>query len=248
MMTPSVLPDHLAIIMDGNGRFALRHKKPRIYGHKLGVDAVVKTLKSVLALGIRELSLFAFSIENQQRPVVEVDSLMWLLEDSIHQFEHKLIDASIQLNIFGQQHFFSESLQKLMARLVDKTCTGSALKLNVFINYSGQWHITQAAQHFARKAHESLTPLVPSEAEVRHYFEHNLAPVDLLIRTGHVARVSNFLLWHLSYAELHWAHCYWPEFDRKHLDAALLAYAQAKRRFGLLEHATQPLDPEVKVN
>jgi undecaprenyl diphosphate synthase len=227
------IPNHVAIIMDGNGRYALGQKKPRIYGHKLGVDAVIRTIKAIKGHGVNELSLFAFSIENQQRPVTEVSGLMQLLEDSINKFKHKMIDAKIQLNVIGQLDLLPDSLRGVIANVVRETSQGTELKLNILINYSGQWHIAQAVKYFAGLAMNNREA-DPSFEQVKCFFEKVISPVDLMIRTGHVSRISNFLLWHLSYAELHWAKCYWPEFDACHLQDALTGYSEAARRFGKL--------------
>ncbi|MBM3341197.1 MAG: isoprenyl transferase [Betaproteobacteria bacterium] len=225
------IPRHVAIIMDGNGRWAKQRFLPRVAGHKSGAQAVRKTVRACAARGVESLTLFAFSSENWRRPKDEVRHLMQLLLQALQQEVDKLHENNIRLRFIGERSAFDPQLVDLMAAAEKKTQLNQILTLNIAVNYGGRWDILQAVNR--------LTQARPERAG--HYTESDIAPYlslndmpepDLFIRTGGEQRVSNFLLWQLAYTELYFTDTLWPDFDAASLDAAILSYQQRERRFG----------------
>ncbi|WP_372871002.1 polyprenyl diphosphate synthase [Shewanella sp.] len=229
------LPGHVAIIMDGNGRWAQAQGKPRVIGHKAGVKAVRRAVSTARQLGIRSLTLFAFSSENWRRPDVEVSLLMELFFTVLRR-EIKLLDQNgVRLNIIGDTSRFSERLQKQIRDAEAKTAGNSELILNVAANYGGRWDILQAANQLAQKlsSGEIDSSQFTEEALSQHLCMQNQGEVDLMIRTGGDYRISNFVLWQAAYAELVFTDTLWPDFDEQCFKDAIALFASRQRRFGL---------------
>jgi len=228
-------PRHVAIIMDGNGRWAVSRGMPRVAGHNRGVEAVRATLAACGERGIEYLTLFAFSSENWRRPADEVSRLMRLFMLALQREIDKLVELGVRMRVVGETFAFSPELRRLIAESERRTEHNSRLHLTVCANYGGRWDIAQAVQLAAREQ------LAAGAAEVRidekaigQRLALAFAPdPDLLIRTGGERRVSNFLLWQLAYAELYFSDVLWPDFDAAELDAALLWYSSRQRRFGM---------------
>ncbi len=231
----SVIPKHIAIIMDGNGRWAKKRFLPRIAGHKTGVDAVRKTVKYCVEKKIDVLSLFAFSSENWRRPTEEVDYLMGLFLSALEREANKLHEQNIQLRIVGDRSRFDAKLQEQMLAAETFTKNNTGLKLVIAANYGGQWDIAFAMQQIAEKIHDkTLSPLdITPELIQEKISTGDLPNPDLLIRTSGEQRISNFMLWQLAYAELYFTDVMWPDFDEKEMDNALAFFAERERRFGL---------------
>ncbi|AQS37287.1 Undecaprenyl pyrophosphate synthetase [Shewanella psychrophila] len=228
-------PKHVAIIMDGNGRWAQAQGKPRVMGHKAGVKTVRRAVSTAREMGIDSLTLFAFSSENWRRPDKEVSLLMELFF-TVLQREIKLLHKNgVRLNIIGDISRFSERLQKQIAAAEAKTAGNTDLVLNVAANYGGRWDIMQAAQALAKKVEtgEMVSSQFTEEALSQHLCMQNQAEVDLMIRTGGDYRISNFILWQAAYAELVFTDTLWPDFDENAFKQAVATFASRQRRFGL---------------
>ncbi|QSX41857.1 polyprenyl diphosphate synthase [Shewanella cyperi] len=229
------LPRHVAIIMDGNGRWAQAQGKPRVMGHKAGVKAVRRAVSTARALGIKSLTLFAFSSENWRRPDKEVSLLMELFMTVLKR-ELKLLDQNgVRLNIIGDISRFSPRLQKQIAEAEARTAGNEDLILNVAANYGGRWDIVQAAQTLAQKVEtgEITSNQITEESLSQHLCMQNQGEVDLMIRTGGDFRISNFVLWQAAYAELVFTDTLWPDFDEQAFHEAIAIFAGRQRRFGL---------------
>jgi undecaprenyl diphosphate synthase len=233
-MTEPRIPGHIAIIMDGNNRWAKLQGKRKLAGHAAGADALRRVIRKCVERGIHTLSVFAFSSENWNRPKLEVDGLMRLFEKSLNDEVPELVENKIAIEIIGDRSRFSNSLIEAMARAEEATAEGTRLKLNILANYGGRWDIADTAKRLAAQVHEGKLEL---QAINEQLFENNQnlsgqSSVDLLIRTGGEHRISNFLLWQSAYAELVFSDVLWPDFDGEALDACLLEYAGRERRFG----------------
>ena len=229
------LPQHIAIIMDGNGRWAKSKGKPRVYGHKKGVDAVRKTITAAAKLGIKSVTLFAFSSENWRRPKEEVSLLMELFFLTLLSTEVKRLHKNnLKLRIIGDKSGFSERLQKKITESEALTKNNSGLVINVAANYGGKWDITQATQRIAQKVQngEILPNEITEELISQEVCLSDLPDVDLLIRTSGESRLSNFLLWQVAYAEFYFCDMNWPDFDETGLADAISWYVNRERRFG----------------
>lgn len=227
----SELPRHVAIIMDGNGRWAKKRFMPRIAGHHRGVEIVRDTVKYCLAHGIEYLTLFAFSSENWRRPEEEVTLLMQLFVRALEQEVAKLHRNGVRLKVVGDLSRFDPHLQSLIRASEEKTAANDKLTLSIAANYGGRWDILQATNRMARERPESCGQW--SEADLAPYLAMSYAPEpDLFIRTGGEERISNFLLWQLAYAEFYFTETLWPEFDAAAFDAAIASYQKRERRFG----------------
>jgi undecaprenyl diphosphate synthase len=222
------IPLHLAVIMDGNGRWAKRRMLPRSAGHKRGADAVRTLLQTAHAKGVRYLTVFAFSSENWKRPQDEVDTLMDLFASSLARESASLHANGVRLRFVGDRARFDIALRQQMADAEALTASNSGIHFTVAVNYGGQWDIAQAA---SRLAERGITHI--SEESLAAEMSLAFAPdVDLLIRTGGEHRISNFLLWQCAYSELYFTETLWPDFDADELDKALIAFSQRERRFG----------------
>ncbi len=233
-LSPDVLPQHIAVIMDGNGRWAKEQGKPRVFGHKNGVASVRKTISTSARLGIKAVTLFAFSSENWKRPEEEVGLLMELFMSVLTSEVKKLHKNQLRLRVIGDKSRFSERLQSKIASAEELTKNNSGMLVNIAANYGGQWDITQATKAIAEKVSQGeLVPSDVNEEVIRsHLTMSDIPPVDLLIRTGGECRISNFMLWQLAYAELYFTPVYWPEFGEEHLVEAVTWFVNRERRFG----------------
>jgi undecaprenyl diphosphate synthase len=227
-------PKHIAIIMDGNGRWAEARGMPRHAGHKEGVRPVRMCIEECARRGISALTLFAFSSENWQRPSVEVASLMQLFLEAIDREVAELHKNQVRLRFIGDRHALSVKLQSRMAASEELTVANTGLKLQVAVSYGGRWDIVQAARHLAAEVASGALRLegVTEERFARALNLGEIPDPDLFIRTGGDHRISNFLLWNLAYAELHFCETLWPDFDVPQLENALRAFASRERRFG----------------
>jgi undecaprenyl diphosphate synthase len=228
------LPRHVAIIMDGNGRWAKQRHLPRYAGHKVGVDSVRRVVRRCAEYGIEVLTLFAFSSENWQRPPKEVSVLMDLFHTALSREVGKLHKNNVRLRIIGAREALSAKLQAQIARAEQRTAANTGLVLVIAANYGGQWDITQAVRTLAAQvAQGELAAADINEARVRQALcLADLPPPDLFIRTGGEQRISNFLLWQLAYTELYFTPVLWPDFDDAAFDLALQDYSKRQRRFG----------------
>ncbi|PJG81882.1 polyprenyl diphosphate synthase [Caviibacterium pharyngocola] len=231
------IPRHVAIIMDGNGRWAKQKGKMRIFGHTNGVAAVREAVSYARKIGVQVLTLYAFSSENWNRPEQEVSALMTLFMQALDREVKKLHKNNIRLKIVGDISRFSAALQEKIAKAENLTENNTALTLNIAANYGGCWDIVQAAQKIARSVKEGgLNPDEITESLFQQHLVTGDQPmVDLLIRTSGEQRISNFLLWQIAYAELYFSDVLWPDFDQKEFNRAVAAYQQRHRRFGATE-------------
>jgi undecaprenyl diphosphate synthase len=228
------LPRHVGIIMDGNGRWAERQGKPRVWGHKKGVDAVRRAVSFCRRLNIPSLTLFAFSSENWRRPEDEVSSLMELFM-FVLQKEIKLLHKNqVRLNIIGDLSRFSTKLQAKIAEAEALTAGNTGLTLNVAANYGGRWDIAQAAQQLATQVAAGTLRAedINEQLLASHIQMHDQPELDLMIRTGGDIRISNFLLWQAAYAELLFIDTLWPDFDDQVFADAIASFVSRERRFG----------------
>lgn len=228
------LPDHLAIIMDGNGRWASQRDKHRVFGHKNGVDAVRRTIENAAQLGIRYLTLYAFSTENWKRPKSEVDTLMRLLVTSLKREFHTLNKNNIRLNAIGRLDALPERVNKELLEAIEEMSGNSGMTLTIALSYGSREELTSAFKALAIKVKNNLiSPDDIDETSINnHLYTDNLPDVDLLIRTSGEHRISNFLLWQIAYAELYFTEVLWPDFNANHLIEAIRSYQKRERRFG----------------
>ena len=228
------IPEHVAIIMDGNGRWAKQKNKLRIFGHTNGVTAVRRAVSYARQTGIKFLTLYAFSSENWNRPEQEVSALMTLFMQALDREVKKLHKNNIRLKIIGDVSRFSEKLQEKIAKAENLTENNTALTLNIAANYGGCWDIVQATQQLAEKVknNEILVSDINESLFQQHLVTQDEPPVDLLIRTSGEQRISNFLLWQIAYAELCFLDVLWPDFSEKDFNQAIACYQQRHRRFG----------------
>ena len=228
------LPAHIAIIMDGNGRWARGRALPRPFGHKAGMKAVREVVEGALAAGVEVLTLFAFSQENWSRPADEIGALMELLEEFIAREMAELRDQGVAVRFLGDLERLGASAREAVDRLMAQTSGGSRLALNICISYGARAELTRAARLLAEEAVAGkLSPAdIDEDAIQRHLFTAAWPDPDLLIRTSGEFRLSNFLLWQLAYAELFVTPVLWPDFSRQHLWEAILEYQRRDRRFG----------------
>ncbi|KZN65172.1 UDP pyrophosphate synthase [Pseudoalteromonas luteoviolacea CPMOR-1] len=228
------LPKHVAIIMDGNGRWAQARKRPRAYGHKKGVDSVRSAVQFCSKLGIESLTLFAFSSENWRRPEDEVSTLMELFLFVLSKEVKKLHKNNVKLNIIGDISKFPTSLQDKVHDAHALTGQNTGLQLNIAANYGGRWDIVNAAQTLAEKVQSGELGVndITEDALTNNMSMSDQSPLDLLIRTGGDYRISNFLLWQAAYAELYFTETLWPDFNEEAFSEAIACYISRERRFG----------------
>ena len=227
-------PKHVAIVMDGNGRWARKRLMPRKVGHKAGVKTLKNIVDYTARQGIQALTVFAFSSENWQRPEDEVSTLMDLFVSAIKSYLDELHQAKVRLRFIGDRSVFSTNLQQSLSQAEQLTQGNQGLQLNVAINYGGRWDITHAAQQIAKRVQQGdLQPAEINEQLMSNYLSmHELGDVDLFIRTGGEQRISNFLLWQSAYSELYFTDVLWPDFDTQAFDTALDWFVGRQRRFG----------------
>jgi undecaprenyl diphosphate synthase len=238
---PTRLPGHVAVIMDGNGRWARQRNYPRIMGHRAGVDAVRTVTETSARLGIEALTLYAFSVENWKRPRHEVEALWRLLRHYLRRELPTLIEHDIQLVAIGRIESLPEVVQQDLDSVMRKTASNQGMRLNLAINYGGRTELVDAINSIIdnARAEGNLDSLeVNEEAIGAHLYTAGLRDPDLLIRTSGELRVSNFLLWQIAYSEIHVTSTLWPDFTRTNLLEAIVDYQQRERRFGGITRAT----------
>ena len=226
-MALSVTPKHIAIVMDGNGRWASKRFMPRIAGHKRGLDALKVIVSACAQRGVQVLTVFAFSSENWNRPAEEVSGLMEILALALGREVPQLLKDGVRLHFVGSRDGLSERVSRGLAEAESATAANSRLILNVCFNYGGRWDITQAASKLVA-AGQAVTEVALNSALA---LSHSPDP-DLIIRTGGEMRISNFLLWQAAYSELYFSDLLWPDFDGAALEAAMTWFASRERRFG----------------
>ena len=228
------VPQHVAIIMDGNGRWAKARSQPRHAGHRAGVKSVRETVESAARLGVRYLTLFAFSSENWQRPQEEVSRLMGLFLDALQRELDELHRNNVRLRFVGARGQLRPKLVGRIDAAEEQTADNSGLTLIVAVAYGGRWDIVNAARQLASKVagEEMSLEDISDEAFARELALSGIPDPDLLIRTGGEQRISNFLLWNLAYSELYFCDCLWPDFSEQEFDEALSYYAMRQRRYG----------------
>jgi undecaprenyl diphosphate synthase len=228
------LPAHVAVIMDGNGRWARQRHLPRIAGHRAGVESVRTIVRACQRKGVSALTLFAFSSENWRRPEREVTLLFDLLMTAIRREVESLREANVRLRFIGDRSAFNDTLVSAMSQAEERTAACTGLTLTVAINYGGRWDMAQAARELARRVEQGLMTAeqVDEGAFASLLALHDLPEPDLFIRTGGEQRISNFLLWQLAYTELYFTDVLWPDFDEQAFEEALVSFAGRQRRFG----------------
>ncbi len=228
------LPQHIAIIMDGNGRWAKKHGKPRVFGHRNGVTSVREVTEGAAELGVKYLTLYAFSTENWSRPALEVTALMALLVDTVRKELKTLTENNIRLQAIGDLSKLPDRSRKALLEGIEKTKHHTRMTLVLALNYSARWEIMQAVKNIATQVEQKELNTNAIDEQV---FENALSTAgmpdpELLIRTSGETRISNFLLWQIAYAELYFTPIFWPEFRKQHLYEAILNYQNRERRFG----------------
>ncbi len=233
-VTSDALPKHIAIIMDGNGRWAKAQGKPRVFGHKAGVSAVRKTISAGTRLGIKAITLFAFSSENWRRPEDEVNLLMELFITVLSKEVKRLHKNNLQLRIIGDTTRFSSRLQKKIAEAEALTSNNTGMVLNVAANYGGKWDIAQAVKKIAAEAATGslIVDDIDEDLITSYLAMSDIPEVDLMIRTSGERRISNFILWQMAYAEMYFTEQYWPDFNEESLAEAVAWFVNRERRFG----------------
>lgn len=228
------LPLHIAVIMDGNGRWAKMRGKPRIYGHEHGVKSVREISEAAAELGVKYLTLYAFSTENWKRPKLEVDALMGLLLKSIKSETKTLLKNDIQLQTIGNTKLLGQKCYNELNEAKEKTANNKRMTLILALSYSARWELVQTMQKIARqiKNNEIDIDAINDELIAKHLYTAPYPDPELLIRTSGESRISNFLLWQIAYTELYFTPVLWPDFRKKHLYEAILDYQIRERRFG----------------
>ncbi|MBN8510701.1 MAG: di-trans,poly-cis-decaprenylcistransferase [Burkholderiales bacterium] len=241
MSTNPSVPRHVAVVMDGNGRWARRRFMPRVYGHKQGVDALVRAVNAFADRGVEYLTVFAFSSENWKRPNDEVSGLMGLVLVAVAKYLAKMAGDGVRVRIVGDRSKVSNKLRDAWAHAESSTAQNSRINLTVAFNYGGRWDMVQACR---RAIEDGVAPQQVDEALLARYMALSFAPdPDLFIRTGGEMRISNFMLWQSAYAEFFFTERLWPDFDETDIDAALQAYRQRDRRFGGIPAEEPVLQP-----
>ncbi|AND69325.1 UDP pyrophosphate synthase [Dyella thiooxydans] len=234
MNAPARVPRHIAIVMDGNGRWARARFQPRSFGHNAGRKAVREVIEGCVRLGVEALTLFAFSSENWQRPEDEVSALMSLFLRALDKEVDELHAQGVRVRFIGELSGFGADLRQRMHGAMERTAGNTRLQLNIAVNYGGRWDIVQAARQAAQAiGRGELTAETLDEAALGRWMcLADLPPLDLFIRTGGEQRISNFLLWQAAYAELYFTDTLWPDFDQASLAQAIDDFARRERRYG----------------
>ncbi|QQS45090.1 MAG: isoprenyl transferase [Acidobacteriota bacterium] len=235
------LPRHIAVIMDGNGRWAKRRHLPRIAGHRAGVEAVRSTVETSARLGIEALTLYAFSVENWKRPPFEIEALMTFLKEYLRKELDHIHRNNIRFQTIGRTHELDESVQFELRSAMHRTAQNTGMVLSVALNYGGRVEMTDAFRELYQEClSEGRSPASITEADIeRHLYTRGLPDPDLMIRTSGEMRISNFLLWQIAYAEIYLTDILWPDFRRPDLFAAIIDYQKRDRRYGGLSASPQ---------
>lgn len=233
----TTLPTHIAIIMDGSGRWAQRRMLPRVTGHSRGVEATRAVVARCSELQIKNLTLFAFSSENWSRPAAEVKALMSLLQNLLENEVHELNNNNVKLFVIGELTRLAAPLQQAIHKAQQLTANNTGLQLNIALNYGGRWDIVQAARKLCQSVidHEITVGEIDEKIFANYISLHDIPEPDLLIRTSGEQRISNFLLWQMAYTELYFCNTLWPDFTAQDLDMALEFYRKRERRFGVIQ-------------
>ncbi len=233
------IPRHVAVIMDGNGRWAKKRGLPRIHGHQVGTERVIEIIRTASKAGIRYLTLYSFSKENWQRPKAEVSFLMNLLSDYLDKKLQEIKDNNMVFNTIGDLNDIPEMIRRKIIKGQEDTRHNTGMVITFALSYSSRDELTKACREIAKlAAQKQLDPETITEQTIAdHLYTHNLPDPDLLIRTSGEMRISNFMLWQISYSELYVTETLWPDFTAQAFQEALDAYAQRERRFGLTEAA-----------
>ncbi|GAB4028052.1 isoprenyl transferase [Spirosoma gilvum] len=233
-INPSNLPQHIAVIMDGNGRWAKRQGAARVFGHRNAIKAVREVTEGCAELGVKYLTLYAFSTENWNRPKFEVDALMTLLVHTIREEIKTLMKNNVRLATIGNTESLPTDCRRELAEAIRETSQNTGLTLILALSYSGRWDIVEAAKKLAEDVRDGkLTPEQIDDAVFSHHLATGEIPdPELMIRTSGEMRISNFMLWQLAYAELYMPDVLWPDFRKVHLHEAIVNYQQRERRFG----------------
>ncbi|ADO77101.1 isoprenyl transferase [Halanaerobium praevalens] len=234
-------PKSIAIIMDGNGRWAEKRNKSRSAGHKEGVKALKRIVKAAVDLKLESLTVYAFSTENWKRPKAEVNFLLTLMKRAMKNEVEELLANGVQINFIGRKDTLSKNLIKEIENIEKKSATNNKLTLNIAFNYGGRAEIIDAARNLAKAYKENKLDLnqIDEKGFSNYLYNKNLKDVELLIRTGGELRLSNFLLWQSAYAELHFVDKFWPDFYAEDLKEAIKIFSQRTRRFGGLNDGDQ---------
>ena len=229
------IPEHIAIIMDGNGRWALEKGKPRSFGHQAGVDAVRRITSECTRLGVKYLTLYTFSTENWNRPTDEIASLMSLVLSSLE--DEIFMKNNVRFRVIGEIERLPEDVQQKLQETMDHTAANDTMQMIVALSYSSRWEITKATREIAEevKAGKLDASDITEELMSKHMVTNFMPDPELLIRTGAEVRVSNYLLWQIAYSELYFCDTYWPDFMEEDLHEAIRCYQSRQRRFGKTE-------------
>ena len=228
------LPRHIAIIMDGNGRWAKRRNQPRVFGHRQGAKSVRKVVEATARLGINNLTLYAFSTENWNRPKHEIKTLMKLLVNALKNELGLMMKNNIRLNAIGHTDMMPTNVQQELQEVLDETKENTGLVLTLALSYGARQEILRAVQEISHKVKNNIISVENVDDNIinKHLYTQNLPDVDLLIRTSGEVRISNFLLWQIAYAELYFTDELWPDFNEPSLHKAIADYQKRERRFG----------------
>jgi undecaprenyl diphosphate synthase len=228
------LPKHLAIIMDGNGRWAKKQGMLRVFGHEKGTKSVKQTVENCAKLGIEFLTLYAFSTENWNRPKIEVDTLMKLLISALKKELNTLQENNIKLNAIGNLDSLPNSVRKELQEVINKTENNTRMTLTLALSYGARDEIINAVKIISEKVKNNIisTEAIDESIINQHLYTQNMPDVDLVIRTSGEHRISNFLLWQIAYAEFYFTEVLWPDFNEEELQKALISYQKRERRFG----------------
>ncbi len=234
ILSGAAIPRHVAVIMDGNGRWARKRRRPRVYGHLSGRHAVREVVSGARELGIEVLTLYTFSVENWQRPATEVRALMRILQQTLREQQEEMREKGIRLQVIGRIQDLPEPVQETLKESMDFLSGGRDMLLNLALSYGGRTEIAAAAREIARLAKSGAVD--PEEIDeqmvARYLYTHGLPDPDLLIRTSGEVRISNFLIWQAAYSEIWVTDVLWPDFTKEHLFRAVLDYQHRERRFG----------------
>ncbi|MDT7829604.1 isoprenyl transferase [Pricia sp. S334] len=228
------LPRHIAIIMDGNGRWAKKQGRLRVFGHENGVDTVRKTVENCVEINIEYLTLYTFSTENWKRPKLEIDILMKLLVSSLKKELHTFMENNVRLNAIGDINSLPKKAYRELKEVMEKTKNHTGMTLTLALSYGAREEIKKAVKEISIKVKNNIISTDDIDETIinTHLYTHDLPDVDLLIRTSGECRISNFLLWQIAYAELYFIDVFWPDFSDLHLAEAIQSYQNRERRFG----------------
>jgi len=240
-MTQDNLPKHIAIIMDGNGRWAKNRRLPRTMGHRAGIKSVRRVVEACVAMKIPVLTLYAFSVENWKRPKREIGILMRLLSEFLEKEIDEMNEHNIRFTAIGRLEELPDFVQKRLSKTIQATAKNTGLVLNLALNYGGRSEIVDATKKIAEKVKEAKMPVeaIDEESFSKFLYTDGMPDPDLLIRTSGEMRISNFLLWQISYSEIVVTKKFWPDFDKSDLEKAVQEFQNRERRFGATEAASR---------